>query len=69
MFTISGSEQAGLAKIWAKWHAKKRKKKGAAKSKNPLVISEAHSTRRVFSNQSVYLVNSNQWSVIFIAPY
>jgi len=27
MFTISGSEQAGLAKIWAKQHAKKWKKK------------------------------------------
>ena len=51
MFTISGSERAALATIWAKRHAKKWKKKGAANSKNPLVISEAHSTRQVFSNQ------------------
>ena len=69
MFTISGSERAGLAKIWAKRHAKKRKKKGVAKSKNPLVISEAHSTRRVFSNQSVYFPNSTKWSAVFIASY
>ena len=69
MFTISGSERAGLATIWAKRHAKKRKKKGAAKSRNPLVISQAHSTRRVFLNQSVYLAHSNRWSVMFIACY
>ena len=69
MFTISGSEGAGLATIWAKRHAKKQKKKGAAKSRNPLVISQAHSTRRVFSNQSVYLANSKRWSVVFIAGY
>lgn len=51
LFTISGSEQAGLAKVWSKRHAKKQKTKGTAKPKNPLIISEAHSTRQVFSNQ------------------
>lgn len=50
-FTISDSERKGLSNVWGKRYTKRRKNK-AAKPKNPLVISEAHSTRQVFS--SVY---------------
>jgi hypothetical protein len=47
-FMLSESEQMGLSTVWNKRYMKRRKNK-AAKPKNLLTISEAHSTRQVFS--------------------
>lgn len=54
-YIISESEREGLLTKWKKRHTKKQRSKAGVKWKNKLLISEAHSSRRVFSCVSLAL--------------
>jgi hypothetical protein len=53
-FIVSESERKGLLAKWKKRQTKKRRTKAGTKGNKKLPISEAHSTRRVFSCRAIH---------------